>query len=778
MVRGISFLMADAGQLAKHTEGKPIGIIPFVTELARYFMDFLETDFHKVRSPKRKIQTRNSNNLQVCINLNKYKKYFDRAWRSVATGFEGDPLNRINRGDYTTAIPQSLMNLIQDQIKIIKQSDVDDLIKLFNHEVDLGISKHPKDTPAAISQALEGINRVLREKFIALFINKIREPLESLQTTTVDSAYHVKEELADVFGRPFEDAVSSIVNYITLKKVIDRDTLLKQAFELEDIRHKLDSYFKGFAAGDLFFEASDLFNNKALLENQEFYFYFCDITYKSQTYPLFYIPVQIKKDVDGFELTFDSLVYVNKKAVQFLSQDYNVSIDRKGTLTAFSERIIYLADKRPHLIGEVDLALKELVNYFGLAPYVDVTRSERQIAKSPSVQLSNSCYLGLFDKSEESLINDYEEILQKLHDGNDELAGAFKTLVDDFITTNPVSVVPDVENEWDEYSCDDKLVYASPVPLNEEQRLILSALAKSNCKYVSVEGPPGTGKSHTITAIACDAVLKNQSILVLSDKKEALDVVEDKITQTLNKVRLDKDFQNPILRLGQAGNTYTKILSSSSMSRIKNHYRAVRNEYQKLEKSVDQSRLVLKEKIKNTVAVYDKIKIADIAEFEKLEKHFIADEKIPIDINEQISSESLRVARDAMRDLGRYLADPGRNTASIFNVLYPNDQSIVAFGSFLIYLTVLDQLRSNASLSIPHLSKIRKISDSNLSALQDYIEKCNQLRSGVFGLLFKGGKLAKLNEELSVKLSHNFEKPQNSLAELRKFYRFSRAPHN
>ena len=32
------------------------GIIPFVTEVARYFMDFLETDFHKVRNPKRHIQ--------------------------------------------------------------------------------------------------------------------------------------------------------------------------------------------------------------------------------------------------------------------------------------------------------------------------------------------------------------------------------------------------------------------------------------------------------------------------------------------------------------------------------------------------------------------------------------------------------------------------------------------------------------------------------------------------------------------------------------------------
>jgi len=60
-----------------------------------------------------------------------------------------------------------------------------------------------------------------------------------------------------------------------------------------------------------------------------------------------------------------------------------------------------------------------------------------------------------------------------------------------------------------------------------------------------------------------DVIQKEQSVLVLSDKKEALDVVEEKITDTLNKVRHDKHFQNPILRLGRTGSTYSKILSAS-----------------------------------------------------------------------------------------------------------------------------------------------------------------------------------------------------------------------
>ena len=59
----------------------------------------------------------------------------------------------------------------------------------------------------------------------------------------------------------------------------------------------------------------------------------------------------------------------------------------------------------------------------------------------------------------------------------------------------------------------------------------------------------------------------------VSDKKEALDVVEDKITSTLNEVRVDSDFQNPVLRLGKSGGTYSKILSKSSIENIKTSYK-------------------------------------------------------------------------------------------------------------------------------------------------------------------------------------------------------------
>ena len=55
--------------------------------------------------------------------------------------------------------------------------------------------------------------------------------------------------------------------------------------------------------------------------------------------------------------------------------------------------------------------------------------------------------------------------------------------------------------------------------------LASKALNNEKCKYVVVEGPKGTSKSHTISAIAYEYILKDKSILILSDTREALDVV-------------------------------------------------------------------------------------------------------------------------------------------------------------------------------------------------------------------------------------------------------------
>lgn len=751
-------------------ESKAKGVILFVKEVARYFMDFLETDFHKIRNPKRHIQYRNSHNLQTCIDLAKYKKYNALAWKVIRSGFQDDAIAELKRGTHTNHISQTLLQLIEEQITSIKPQEITALIKLFENEITLGILKYPDDVTAGTGYAVDGIARVTREKFISIFVAKIREPLEKNKATTVDSIYQIEEELTEILTNPCGDVVSSIINQLNLGKEANTIARLSEAFDLQDIQGKLESFFKGFSVGDLFLEVLELVNNKTLLDKQELYFYFCDITYKNYTYPLFYIPLQVEKTDTSFVFNFDSLLYVNKKAIQFVAQNYNSEIERKGSLSTFLERIIYLSEKHDHLIGEIDRGLKEAINYFGLTPFIDLNNPEKQAAKGKGMQITNRCYLGLFDKSDESLVNDYEEILQKLNAGDNCLAAAFQLLIDDFITNNPIAVISEVEKDWDGISFSEKLVYASPVPLNAEQRQILLALNKSHCKYVAVEGPPGTGKSHTITAIVCDAILKNQSILVLSDKKEALDVVEDKITETMNKVRSDKDFQNPILRLGQAGNTYSKILATTSMDRIKEHYKATKSVYQKLEINVDKFSLTLKDQLNRTVDAYDKIKLPDIAEFTALEAEETTDKKIPIDLIElqadTASHDNLLSIRNNMTSLKIELSE--NNLGNLFKKLYPDSQSLCSFRNFLTFMAIIDDLRSHCSLDIESILKIRDISVNGLKALEDFVGQCQLLKSGIFGYLFKSKQVDLLCQKLNANVPNDFEQPHHKLDHLKR----------
>lgn len=59
-----------------------------------------------------------------------------------------------------------------------------------------------------------------------------------------------------------------------------------------------------------------------------------------------------------------------------------------------------------------------------------------------------------------------------------------------------------------------------------------------------VSGPPGTGKSYTIAAIALDRLLHGESVLIVSETDQALDVVSNRLAENFN-------VSNAVLRTGK-----------------------------------------------------------------------------------------------------------------------------------------------------------------------------------------------------------------------------------
>ena len=570
---------------------------------------------------------------------------------------------------------------------------------------------------------------------------------------------------------------SSDLSVITNKN-FDAQKELTSVIKEKDIKNEIIKFFESFQVADIFMELSELERNKNVLDKQEFYLYFCDVTYKKTKYPIFFIPFEVSREGEIFSVEFDAQVYINKKAIEFIAQEYNRETGKKGSLQTITERIIYLAQHKEDFKELINSILFEISGYFELDKTIDITQQEPQDAKGLWTKVSNSCYVCLFDKSDEALVNDYEDILQQIDAEDSELADAFNILIEDFIEKDPQPFNPEIEDEWDNADIDDKLVYQSPIPLNSEQLQILSATHTEGCKYITVEGPPGTGKSHTITAIAFHAILNDQAVLVLSDKKEALDVVEDKVTATMNKVRHDKKFQNPVLRLGKTGSTYNQILSTSSMDNIKTHHRVTKKKYDNLESSISKLSNTLKEDIEAETVAYSDIDINEIREFVLLDNSY--NSKFIVDIEEVIAQSEaaieLEEIRNAFLNLKNVLTENDGAHSELLKLLNIEKEELHELNTFKKHLKALEQIAKGTSAiktagKTDVIQRFKSIDWNRYEHLEKFIQTCEELKKPIVGYLFKKKQLQKLDDEFRKTFKGaNFENPSREIFQLNEAY--------
>jgi len=622
----------------------------FLRDVAIYFRDFLETDFHKRRLPKRSVKLRNQDNLLVGIKLGKYPTFVETVWKLVRGGFGGTILKQIAKGSYRATIPLSLIALVDAQLKGIRAEALDSAATTLARDARR-LGKAHKDQYDRAVEALNTVaGTVVKTQIVKPFINSLAKPLANLTVSDENLVYLMEEELTAILVRPLEEIMTVLVQEIIAGEEVDAESRLIGQLQLEEVKGAIRSFFETYQAADLYLELFELVRNKSMLEGQEVYLYFGEISYSNARFPIFYIPVELRREGEALAVEFDPHVFINKKALDFISQEYCRETEKKGSLSSISERIIYLANQGDGFRDLVQEVFNELASFFATDGAIDIGSAKPQITRSKHVQINNSTSFALFEKTDEAVVNDYEEILRQLALDDSELGGAFERIIQDFIEKEPVSFLSEVHDEWDGTSTDEKLVVSSPIALNEEQRQILMAVKREGCNYITVQGPPGTGKSHTITAIVCNAVLNNQSVLVLSDKKEALDVVEDKIAETLNRVRHDKNFQNPILRLGKTGSTYAQILSSASITSINDAYRALKSKHGELEKNIASSIASLKEDIEAEVLGGANISLDEIRELLAYEAR-MSGKAIPVDVDELVRHVSAPGDLDELRQI-------------------------------------------------------------------------------------------------------------------------------
>ena len=116
----------------------------------------------------------------------------------------------------------------------------------------------------------------------------------------------------------------------------------------------------------------------------------------------------VEKSGDALAFGFDSQLYINKKALEYIAQQYNEERGKFGSLKTVFERIIYLAQYGNDLSSALQPIIDELIDFFELDSKINIGKASQQTAKGLFTRITNSSYFALFDKSDESLVNDYE----------------------------------------------------------------------------------------------------------------------------------------------------------------------------------------------------------------------------------------------------------------------------------------------------------------------------------------------------------------------------------
>lgn len=137
--------------------------------------------------------------------------------------------------------------------------------------------------------------------------------------------------------------------------------------------------------------------------------------------------------------------------------------------------------------------------------------------------MASHMVLGKFSTYSSSIQKDINDIIERL-----EINGLLKDLLQGVDDVDMYAEDVEVDAHVLEMNNNIQERYLNYInPLNSTQENIV--IAAKNNKELVVQGPPGTGKSQVITSLIAAAALEGKSVLMVSEKKSALDVVYSRL---------------------------------------------------------------------------------------------------------------------------------------------------------------------------------------------------------------------------------------------------------
>ncbi|MCL2296337.1 MAG: AAA domain-containing protein [Methanomassiliicoccaceae archaeon] len=240
--------------------------------------------------------------------------------------------------------------------------------------------------------------------------------------------------------------------------------------------------------------------------------------------PLALFPVILDKDAKSISIRLDDsrdIVYNNSLILAFIKFSgknrplpYNVIEDYSGETFVSNLIAFYESQGFPLKIS------------YGLpVPFVDYKAGEFPKHLPGDMVMVHNIVLGKYPSYSSYIQKDFDELLA----GREINAALSDLIVDlnsgDFYADSPSPLSLPALRERGLEASEKEITYINS--LNSAQENVITAVNKED--ELVVQGPPGTGKSQVITGLITSAVSNGKTVLMVSEKKTALDVVYSRL---------------------------------------------------------------------------------------------------------------------------------------------------------------------------------------------------------------------------------------------------------
>ncbi|MGI6008524.1 MAG: AAA domain-containing protein [Methanomethylophilus sp.] len=242
--------------------------------------------------------------------------------------------------------------------------------------------------------------------------------------------------------------------------------------------------------------------------------------------PLALIPVKAERHPNTFSIVYDdtrdpiyntTLMLAVMKATRHNKMLPDSAIENLDRSTFISDLLTYYAEAGVELTCDRKRSTLEQFAEYRAGEFPDYEEGE--------LKVTYNAVLGIYPSYSNFIQRDFDEMLSG-KEINSTLADLIRDLnKEDYFADGPAPLSDaDLQKEGIETS-EKALTYINK--LNSAQENVLTAIQKKD--EIVVEGPPGTGKSQVITGLICSAAIQGKTVLMVSEKKTALDVVYSRL---------------------------------------------------------------------------------------------------------------------------------------------------------------------------------------------------------------------------------------------------------